>query len=142
MFGLLALALAACSDSTAPDTQLNVVGGYTLQSINGKVLPFVLIDFGFFRIDQVGGTLVLNANHTFVERDSLRQFFNDSVGTPAQKDTTVVLDGMWELEDSAIVLTTQRDNSVLFGIARSDRLILNFESVVSDSIFQFVYRRN
>lgn len=139
---LCALALAACADSTAPETQLNVVGGYTLQSINGQPLPFVLLDFGFFRIHQVSGTLVLHADRTFVERDSLVQFFNDSTGTPVQNDTTIVLDGTWELEDSTIVLITQRDQSVLFGIARSDRLILNFESVVSDSIFQFVYRRN
>lgn len=143
MFVLLALVLAACSDSTAPETQLNVAGAYTLQSINGQPLPFVLLDLaGFFRIHQVGGTLALNANRTFIERDSLRYFYNDSTGRPVQQDTTVVLDGTWELEDSAIVLITARDNSALFGIARSDRLILNYESVATDSIFQFVYRKN
>lgn len=133
----IALAGAACSDTSAPEDELVVEGDYNLLTINGQLLPVTLVEFpGLYRLQQVGGTLKLNANKTFVERDSLREIMGQEVN-----DTTIVLTGVWERADSAIVLTTTRDGSVLFGIARKNRLELNFESVVSDSIFRFVYTK-
>lgn len=132
----LAIALAACSDATAPEDEFVVEGDYNLISINGQRLPFTLVQLFEYHLQQIGGTLTLNANKTFVERNTLREIIGQE-----QKDTTIVLTGIWEREDSAIVLTTTRDGSVLFGIARKNRLELNFESVISDSIFRFVYTK-
>lgn len=137
---VLAIGLAACSDSSGPDDEVPVEGSYTLVTINGRPLPVVLEEFFGYRLIQLGGKLTLSPNRTLIERDSLRIMLGQQ-----QLDTTVVFTGTWELEDSVIVLNT-RDSSgsttTLFGVARSGRLVLNFEPASSDSLFQFIYRRD
>lgn len=136
---LLATGAAACSDSTGPDPYTTITGDYTLQSINGLPLPVELLNFvGVYRLLQVSGTMTLNVDNTFRETDTLREIFPDSTGASVTADTTIVLTGRWEAQDTAIILTTTRDNSVLFGSVRRGRLTLHYESA-SDSIFTLLY---
>jgi hypothetical protein len=120
--------VAACSgDATRPPSGADVAGEYALQTIDGQPLPFTLVDVaGAYRLEQVAGTMALNTDRTFIEQAQLRETINDVAG-PVVSDTTVILNGTWEVEDSAIVLTTQQDGSVLFGTANNGRLTLHFE---------------
>ena len=141
LVSLVAFGAAACSDSTSPNDE-TVVGAYTLQTINGRPLPVELLNFfNTYRLLQLGGTMVLNHNHTFRETDALRQIFPDSNGTMITADTTIVLTGTWEGQDSVITLTTTRDNSILFGSVRRGRLTLHYEAA-TDSLFTFVYLKD
>ena len=140
---LLCLAAAACSDAgTDPQVRVPIDGVYSLQTINGRPLPVTLIDFfNTYRLQQTGGTITLNTDRTFIERAMLRETIEDING-PIVKDTTVVLNGAWEVEqDSVILLTTQQDGSVLFGTVSNGRLTLHFEPNSADSLITYVYRK-
>lgn len=138
--GWCAFAFAACSDATAP-AKVDPVGDYALQSINNRSLPFLLFDFaGAFQIYQLSGTLALNANRTFLERDSLR--FRTAVENGfATQDSVVTITGIWESQqDSIVTLTQTRDGEVLFGVARRMSLTLTYLSS-QDSAVTMLYRK-
>lgn len=132
---------AACAgDVTRPSSTEQIAGEYALLSINGQPLPFTLVEVaGGYLLQQVGGSMTLSSNRTFAEQAQLRETIN-TVGGPTVTDTTVVLNGTWEAEDSVIVLTPQGDGSVLFGTASNGRLTLHFEG--SDAqLVTYVYLR-
>lgn len=138
---LIALGATACSDSTGPEAD-PIEGAYTLQTINGRPLPVELLNFfNTYRLVQLNGTMTLNSNRTFRETDTLRETFPDANGVTINADTTIVLTGAWQAQDSVITLTTTRDNSILFGSVRRGRLTLHYEAA-NDSLFTFVYRKD
>jgi len=136
----LSAALAACSDdSTGP--KASIEGTYTLQSINGRPLPVTLIGFPSYTLEEISGSFTLNANMTFVEVHRLRETIAN-IPADLVTDTTVTLNGVYEIEqDSAILLTTQQDGSVLFGVVSNGRLTLHYEPEGSDSLFTYFYRK-
>lgn len=139
---LLAVVLTACSDQDPfdPGASLRVTGSYTLQTINGQ-LPYPLISFaGVYELIQTGGSLTVSDDSTYTERAILRELLNDDQGVPQARDTTVVIRGRWEQEDSAIVLLPNNSSSPLIGLIGNDRLTLNFEAA-NDSLITYVYVR-
>jgi hypothetical protein len=75
LFGILALSLAlplvACGgDSTAPEETIH--GTYTLQSINGMPLPWLLGQASADRIDVMSGSIILLENGTFTDLTTFR----------------------------------------------------------------------
>jgi hypothetical protein len=125
--GVVCLVAACSGDATRPSSTAQIAGEYTLQTIDGQPLPYTLVEVaGGYLLQQVSGTMTLNANRTFIEQALLRETIN-TIGGPVVSDTIIVLDGSWEAEDSVIVLTSQRDGSVLFGTANGGRLTLHFE---------------
>lgn len=141
---LVAIALsgivAACSDdSTGP--KASVEGVYNLQTINGRPLPVTLIGLPGYALQEISGSVTLNGNLTFVEVHRLRETI-ENIPNNIVTDTTVTLNGTYEIEqDSAILLTTQQDGSVLFGVVSGGRLTLHYEPESSDSLFTYFYRK-
>lgn len=134
--------LSACSDSDpAGPRTIQITGNYTLQTINAQSLPFRLFTLGqdLYVVEQVGGTMTMNANRTFREEDAVRERFRDENGNLVQRDTTIVFTGTWESQDSVLTLNAS-DATVMFGFVSGNRLTLSFES--GDSLFTYVYRRN
>lgn len=134
---------AACADKdpTGPET-VDITGTYTLETINNQPMPYVLVQFlSIYILAQLGGTMTLNADRTYIERADLREAMYDSVGNVVTHDTTVVLRGQWEREDSAIVLLPNDRSQILFGLAARGTLTLSFESL-NDSLTTYFYRRN
>lgn len=135
--------VAACADKdpTGPEV-VDVTGMYTLETINGKPLPYLLVNvFGAFTLTQISGSMVLNTDKSYAETAALRYEFLDSTGTPVLEDTTVVLRGQWEVEDSAIVLIPAIPGFPLFGLVARSTLTLSVESS-NDSLTTYFYRRN
>lgn len=137
---------AACSDedATGPavDPLDDIVGTYTLETMNGQALPYPLIQvLDQFLMAQMGGSMTLNPNHTYVEKADLRTAFYDSVGAIVVEDTTVELRGKWEVEDSAILLIPDVDDNFLFGLVARSTLTLSVESS-NDSLTTYFYRKN
>lgn len=143
LLGVVALCLvqAACSgDATRPSPTAQIAGEYALQTINGQPLPYTLVEvFGGYLLQQLDGSITLNVDRTYSEQALLRETIS-AIGGPVVTDTTVILDGTWEAEDSAIVLTSQRDGSVLFGTANGGRLTLYFEGA-DDQLVTYFYLR-
>jgi hypothetical protein len=143
-FLLLLTVLAACSDKDplGPGELPQITGNYTLQSINGRPLPFVLVSFlDVYQLTHRAGSLVINADSTYVERADLRETINDETGVPRSTDTTVVIRGRWEREDSAIVLQPTAGGTPLIGLIGNARLTLNYEAT-NDSLYTYVFVRS
>jgi hypothetical protein len=66
----LALPLAACADSTAPEDTLS--GTYTLETINGASLPWLAVDEAEGKVEVAGGSITLLADGTFTDRMTFR----------------------------------------------------------------------
>lgn len=143
MLGAAALCLvqAACSgDAVRPSPSAQVTGEYALVTINGQPLPYTLVDVaGAYMLQQRAGTMTLKSDRSFIEQAELRETINEAAG-PVVTDTTVVLNGIWEIEDSVIILTTQQDGSVLFGTAAGGRLTLHLEGSDAQLVTYFYLR--
>ena len=139
---ILCVLSVACSDDETGPEPVQIPGSYTLQTINGRALPFELLNFfnGAYVLSQVAGRMTLNPNMTFREESLVRESFIDAVLGPVTSDTTIVFTGTFEAQDSALLLTATQDQVVYFGFVSGNRLTLSYE--VSDSLFTFVYRRN
>jgi hypothetical protein len=136
------LVLGACEDKSDPagPEPVQVTGTYNLQSVNGLPLPFTLVAVaGAYQLDQINGTLTLTPGNTYEERNLLRETIQQVNGAQVT-DTTIVIRGTWEVEDSAIILTPQNNQFPLFGLVGVNRLTLNFETS-NDEIVQYVYVR-
>lgn len=62
---LLPLALAACSDATAPISASAIAGTYTVTRFNGAAVPSTVFTVGTTTWTLVSGTLELRADHTW-----------------------------------------------------------------------------
>ncbi|HKW48608.1 MAG TPA: hypothetical protein VJN70_14265 [Gemmatimonadaceae bacterium] len=75
---LLALALAACNDSTAPPTG-TLSGNYLLRTANGTAVPGTASEDATGVYEVLHGRIVLNSDFSFV--DSLQDRFTPTSGT-------------------------------------------------------------
>ena len=69
--GVIAVALAGCSDSTGPDTD-DLVGTYDLISIDGASLPVIVEQIGEDKAEITMGTVTLDEDGTFGDVTGLR----------------------------------------------------------------------
>ena len=68
---LTGIVAAGCDDSSGPGDDLD--GNYSLRTINGAVLPFVLLQFGTqFKAEVTSGQLDLRNDGTFNETLTFR----------------------------------------------------------------------
>ena len=68
-FLVLAFALAACSSSTAPTS---IAGTWTLQTINGASLPFVIAQSGSDKSEILADVITLTGAGTYTETTTFR----------------------------------------------------------------------
>ena len=94
--GTAASLAAACKDSSSPDT---LAGTYALQSVNSEALPATLAQLGSNKLEAASGTLVLEADGTFVLTTELRITEDGSISTETATDT-----GVWEIVGVEIAL--------------------------------------
>ena len=139
LWAAAAVMSAACSDTAAPQSdKIDPVGTYSLQSINDKALPFILIEISqSYSLYQTWGTLTLNANKTFIERDSVREVIVQSPSAQV-RDTMVTITGTWLAEDDSVITLTQSNGGFLFGAARKMTMTLTY--LASDnSAYTYLY---
>jgi hypothetical protein len=134
-----AVMLTACSDEDPSGAdEIQIVGSYQLETINGQAMPVPLILFpGAFLVEQRGGDIVIRDNGTTLERAFIRFYTNDPEAGVVFDDDTTLINGVWEAEDSVVVITTANDFS--FGFVSGDRLTLSFE--LGDSLYTQIFRR-
>jgi hypothetical protein len=94
--GAIAVALAACSDSTGPDTD-DLVGSYTLITIDGASLPVVVDQVGEDKAEVTMGTVTLDEDGTFGDATELRITEGGVVTTEVQSTQ-----GTWTISGSTV----------------------------------------
>ena len=94
--GVIALALAACSDSTGPDTD-DLVGSYDLITIDGASLPVIVDQVGEDKAEVTMGTVTLDEDGTFGDVTELRITEGGVVTTEVQ-----ATQGTWTISGSTV----------------------------------------
>ena len=94
---IASLALAACSDSTGPES---VAGRYELVSINGDPLPFVFFQRFEEKIEFTAGHIQLNSDLTCNRSFTIRTTTDGEVTTDTATGTCT-----WTQNDTAISVT-------------------------------------
>jgi hypothetical protein len=94
--GVLAVALAACSDSTGPDTD-DLVGSYDLITIDGASLPVIVDQIGEDKAEITMGTVTLDEDGSFGDVTELRITEGGVVTTEVQSTQ-----GTWTISGSTV----------------------------------------
>jgi hypothetical protein len=94
---LVAFAVACGDATTGPSDE--VVGTYTLRTVNGGSLPFTLVNSGSARIELLSSSVTLRQNSTFSAVLTVRQTVGTLVTT--QSDSS---NGTWARSGSTLTL--------------------------------------
>lgn len=126
--GLVLAFVAACGGDGGSGPNTEHVGTYTLQTINGAALPF-LLQSGTTRIEVTGGRVSLNADGTFSDITDLRVTQGTTVAT-TQEGTL----GAYQRSGNNITLVPASGGS--YSMAYSGNTLTQVESGAT-----LVYRR-
>jgi hypothetical protein len=129
---LLAISVAACGDSAdITVNQVNtVVGSWSLQSIGGATLPFLLDQLGDDKIELMEAALTTTANGAFVSTSVERTTIAGQATSRSFSE-----DGNYTTDGAAITFTFSSDGASVTGIIRGDSLTF------AESGSVVVYRR-
>ncbi|HSE51855.1 MAG TPA: hypothetical protein VLB00_06680 [Gemmatimonadales bacterium] len=94
--GALAVALAACSDSTGPGTD-DLVGSYDLITIDGASLPVIVDQIGEDKAEITMGTVTLDEDGIFGDVTEIRITEGGVVTTEVQSTQ-----GTWTVSGSTV----------------------------------------
>lgn len=99
---LILVFVAACGGSESPTTPATIAGTYTLRTVNGSPLPFLVSGGGATKSEIVDGTLTVNDGGGWAESGHLRNTVNGTVTTSA---SNFVGSGYYTLSGTAITLS-------------------------------------
>lgn len=119
--GLVMLAVVACggSDSGTGPTATSVVGNWTLSTVNGTALPYLLIGSGANKSELTSGSLTVSST-SYTITFGLRTTANGVVSTSSSADAgTVAITG------TAITLRSTVDGTTITGGASGNTLTLS-----------------
>ncbi|MEP6495656.1 MAG: hypothetical protein ABJF01_23435 [bacterium] len=102
------LSAAGCGgDSTSPATQ-SIAGSWTLQSVNGSPLPFIVPETGTDQLEVLSDVIAISGTGSFTQTTSTRTTTN---GVPTTQ--SVVDAGSYTLNGSAITMHFNSDGFTL-----------------------------
>jgi hypothetical protein len=115
---LFAMSTVACSDddSTGPD-DISVEGTWTLQSVNGSNLPYVLAQAGADKVEVTADVLTVGSGGAFTELTTVRVTSGGTVTTQSLPDA-----GTYTVNGTAVTFVFQSDGSSGTGTLNGDRL--------------------
>ena len=129
---LSVLALTACSDSSGPGEN-NIAGTYTLRTVNGSNVPFVIAQIGTtYKLEILSGSVVISSNGTYTETASLRETNGTTVTTEQENSN-----GTWTRVNNAITFRDAVDQTTVTASAGDNSLTL----VDTESSITLVYRK-
>jgi hypothetical protein len=128
---LLLIVAAACgSDSPTQPTATSVAGTWSLQTINGTALPYVVAQTGADKVELTSDVLTVVPSGSFTEITTLRVTQNGQVSTQSVPDA-----GSYTLNGTAVSFTFNSDGSSGTGSISGNTL-----TVTSDGI-ALVYKK-
>jgi lipocalin-like protein len=104
---VLAIAVACGSDSPTQPTNASIAGTWSLTSVNGAGLPFVVSQTAGDKVELVGDVVTATATGTYTERFTFRETLNGVVTTTDQPDN-----GTYTINGNAITLHSSTNGSI------------------------------
>jgi hypothetical protein len=128
---LLAVSVAACGNDTPVEPEpVRAVGTWTLETVNGNRLPFLLEQRGNDRVELISASLDLMASGTFSSTSAERS----TVGGVTENQSYVD-PGHFTLDGAVVTFTFDADASVSRGTIGGDVMTFNASGLL------VVYRR-
>ena len=128
-FALVVLAACGGESTTAP-TNVSVAGTWTLQSINGTGLPYIVAQTGADKVEITSDVVTVVASGSFTQITTVRTTFSGQVTTQSVADA-----GSWVLNGTAATFQFNSDGSVGTGSISGNTL-----TIASDG-FAYIYRK-
>ena len=97
--------LTGCGDATGPEA---IAGNYTLRSINGQDLPFIIVQVLADKIEVTAGSVRINSDNTFSSSTTLAITETEGGTTTSETGTTT---GTYTLNGTAITFTSEGETS-------------------------------
>lgn len=127
---LLVVAAACGGDSPTEPTPASVAGTWRLQTVNGSVLPFLLVEFGTDKVELTSDVLIVAASGSFAQMKQLTTTQSGQVSTDDLTDA-----GTYTLNGTAVTFTFDSDSSTGTGSLSGNTL------TVAGGSFAMVYRK-
>lgn len=107
LFMLPFLALLACGGDGSTGPGASIAGAYSLTTVNGAPLPFVVTQAGTYKYEITADTYTLADGATFTEVRADRTTSNGAVTTSTKTDA-----GSWSRNGTSITLTSPANGAV------------------------------
>jgi hypothetical protein len=117
LMALVLAAAAACGDNDSTGLGASVEGTYTLRTINGTALPYV-VQSGSTTVRVIDDVITLNLNGTYTETGHTQTTFNGTTTTDTGTDT-----GTYTTAGTSITLRSN-DGTSISGTINSGTLTL------------------
>lgn len=116
VIALLGLVAACGGGNDGINEPRSVAGTYTLQTVNGAALPFVVFETAGYKIEVTGASYVLASAGTFSNSASFRETENGVVTT-----STETVTGQYTVSGSNVTFTDS-DGDVITGTLSGNNL--------------------
>jgi hypothetical protein len=127
LFALLVIGLGACGDDgTAPES---LVGRYTLQTVDGNPLPFVIIEVGTDKVEVTAAHINLNQDLTCSDSFTLVTTEDGIASTETETDICT-----YTTNNTGITVTFVGDDPF-------DGSIVGSQLTISDNGIVFIYQK-
>ncbi len=113
------VALLACGGDSSTNPGASIAGAYSLTTVNGAPLPFVVQQAGTYKYEITADTYTLAAGGTWTEVRADRTTSNGAVTTSTKTDA-----GVWSRNGTSITLTSTA-NGTLSGTVSGNTLSLS-----------------
>lgn len=113
----VALSVSACGGDSSTDPG-SITGTYTLRTIAGSPLPYVLSEIGTTKYELLDDAVTLNANGTYTEISHTRATVNGQVSTTPSTDS-----GSYAVSGTDITFTSL-DGSTVTGTVGAGTLTI------------------
>jgi len=128
---LVAMLAAACgSDATSAPVVPNVVGTWTLETIDSKALPVVLQQAGEDKIELLESGLIATNDGSFTATTTQRTTISGAVSSESYTDL-----GNYSMKGPVVTLTFSADGFVVMGTIVGDQLVF------TNGNMPLIYRR-
>ena len=128
---LLLMVAAACGgDSPTEPTPASVSGTWRLQTVNGSVLPYLLVQFETDKVELTSEVLTVAASGSFTQLTQLTTTQSGQVSTESLTDA-----GTYTLNGTALTFTFDSDGSTGTGSLSGNTL------TVAGGGFAMVFRK-
>ncbi len=116
----LAFAVACSSDSPVAPISTNVDGSYSLSTVNGSKVPYVLAADGSYRQELSSGALILSVDSSYIARSTTTDYIT-GVTPQAYPDSS---SGKWTRSGNTVTLTNSFDQSVVTATFTGSTLVV------------------
>ena len=128
---LAAVAFAvACGSDSPTGPAVSIAGTWTLQTVNGSALPFIIAQIGQDKVELLSDVFVVSETGSFTETSTVRMTQNGVVTTNSAADA-----GSYTVNGTAVSLHFNSDNSTATASWSGNTM------TTTDGGFALVYKR-